>query len=112
METATVARRRFTVEDYHRMLTAGILTEDDRVELIEGEVVEKVPIGGRHVAAVNALNRLLVSAVGDRAEVSIQNPVRLSEHGEPEPDVAVLSVLRARTLGVGASRKDRTRLLP
>ena len=83
-------RRLFTVDEYHRMGEAGILTEDDRVELIEGELLAMAPIGSEHVSAVNALNRLLVMAVGDRAVVSVQNPVRLTRRSEPQPDFAVL----------------------
>jgi Uma2 family endonuclease len=85
-----VTRRRFTVHDFHRMGEAGILHEDDRVELIEGEIVEMAAIGTRHFACVNALNRLLVRGVGDEAIVSVQNPVRLDEHTEPQPDLTVL----------------------
>lgn len=87
---------RFTVTDYHQMAEVGILTEDDRVELIDGEILEMSPIGGRHVACINRLNRLLVQRLGDDGVVSIQNPVRLDEHNEPEPDV---TVIRARDYG-------------
>jgi len=83
-------RRLLTVDEYHRMGEAGILTEDDRVELIEGELVEMAPIGSEHVAATNALTHLLVLAVGDRGIVSVQNPVRLTRRSEPQPDFAVL----------------------
>jgi len=85
-----VARRRFTAEEYHKMGEAGILGEDDRVELIEGEVVEMAPIGSRHAMCVIRLNRLLVSLVGDEAFVSPQNPVSLDPRQEPQPDLAVL----------------------
>ena len=85
-----VKRRRFTVHDYHRMGEAGILHEDDRVELIEGEIVEMAAIGTRHFSCVNRLNRLLVMSVGDEAVVSVQNPARLNEHTEPQPDLAVI----------------------
>jgi len=85
-----LARRRFTVEDYHRMGEAGILSEDDRVELIEGEIVEMTPVGSRHAGCVNRLVRLFHRTVGDRALVSVQNPVRLGQHSEPQPDVALL----------------------
>jgi Uma2 family endonuclease len=85
-----VPRRLLTVDEYHRMGEAGILTEDDRVELIEGELVELAPIGSAHVAASNTLTRLLVMAVGDRGIVSVQNPVRLTRRSEPQPDFAVL----------------------
>ena len=94
METKSqeVTRRRFTVHEYHRMGEAGILHEDDRVELIEGEIVEMAAIGTRHFTCVNVLNRLLVRSVGDAAIVSVQNPVRLDERTEPQPDLAVLRV--------------------
>ena len=85
-----LVRRRFTVHDYHRMGEAGILHEDDRVELIEGEIVEMAAIGTRHFSCVNRLTRLLVRGVGDDAVVSVQNPVRLNEDTEPQPDLAVL----------------------
>ena len=85
-----VTRWRFTVHDYHRMGEAGILHEDDRVELIEGELVEMAAIGTRHFSCVNRLNRLLVMGVGDDAVVSVQNPVRLNEFTEPQPDLTVI----------------------
>jgi Uma2 family endonuclease len=83
-------RRLLTVDEYHRMGDIGILTENDRVELIEGELVEMAPIGSEHIAATNALNRLLVLAVGDRGIVSVANPVRLTRRSEPQPDFAIL----------------------
>lgn len=85
-----VLRRRFTVDEYHRMAQAGLLTADDRVELIEGEIIEMAPIGSAHASRVSRLNRLLVRAVGDAAVVWPQNPVRLGDHSEPEPDLALL----------------------
>ncbi len=85
-----VARWRFTVEDYERMAEAGILDEDDRVELIDGEVVEMAPIGPPHASCVMRLLRLFASLLGQRALVSPQNPVRLGTYSEPQPDVAVL----------------------
>ena len=81
---------RFTVKQYEKMGEVGILNENDRVELIRGEIVAKMTIGSPHIACVNRLNRLLVRAVGDRAIVSIQNPIRLTD-SEPEPDVVLLA---------------------
>ncbi len=87
-----VRRRRFTVEDYHRMGEAGILTEDDRVELIGGAIVEMSPIRDLHVRAINRLTEfLVVRLAGGEVTVSIQNPIRLSDDTEPQPDLAVLS---------------------
>lgn len=85
-----VVRRKLDVREYHRMGEAGILGEDDRVELIEGELVMMTPIGSPHAGAINALNRLLVVAAGDRALVAVQNPVRLDDRSEPQPDFALL----------------------
>jgi Uma2 family endonuclease len=85
-----VARRALTVAEYHRMGEVGILTEDDRVELIEGQLIAMSPIGSEHAGTVNALNRRLVLAVGDRGVVAVQNPVQLDDRSEPQPDFAVL----------------------
>jgi Uma2 family endonuclease len=74
------------------MIDVGILKEDDRVELIRGEIVAKMPIGDPHVACVNRLNRILNRAAGDDVIVSVQNPVRLAD-SEPEPDVALAKAI-------------------
>lgn len=83
-------RRQFTVAQYHQMVEAGILTEDDRVELIEGEIIEMSPIGRRHAACVNRLIRLFTNHLGDRVIVAAQNPVQLSDRSEPQPDITLL----------------------
>lgn len=83
-------RRSFTIEEYHRMGEAGILREDDRVELIDGEIVEMTPIGSRHAACVDRLNHLFSQQTGRRYIVRVQNPVHLGEHSEPQPDMAIL----------------------
>lgn len=85
-----LVRRPFTVEEFHRMAEAGILHEDDRVELIEGEIVQMAAIGSRHANTVAALNKLLVMAVGDRAMVWVQNPIRLDHRSEPQPDISLV----------------------
>ena len=81
---------RFTVADYHRMAEAGILNEDSRVELIQGQIVDMAAIGAPHLGMVNRLNRLLSAVLAGSAVISVQNPVRLDDASEPEPDVAVL----------------------
>lgn len=85
-----VARRLFTVEEYHRMAEAGILGADERVELIEGEIVQMAPIGPRHAGCVINLNQLFVTRVGGRAIVSPQNPVVILPRSEPQPDLVLL----------------------
>ena len=83
-------RRRFTVDEYHRMGQVGILGEDDRLELLEGEIVEMAPIGSRHQATVDRLTRLFSSRVADEAMVRVQGPVQLDGDSEPQPDVSLL----------------------
>jgi Uma2 family endonuclease len=85
-----VARKRFTVEEYYRMAETGILTASDRVELIEGEIVEMSPIGDRHMNAVNRATMIFARGVGDKAVVSIQNPAHMDRHNEPQPDVVLI----------------------
>src|SRR5277367_3424629 len=85
-----VRPHRFTVADYHRMAEVGILNEDSRVELIRGQIVDKAPVGAPHHGMVNRLTRLLPGVLSGRGLLSVQNPVRLDDGSEPEPDVAVL----------------------
>ena len=85
-----IAKRLFNVREYERMIETGILTKYDRVELIEGEIVEMSPIGISHAACVNRLTTLLVQKLGRDAIVSVQNPVKLGERSEPQPDFALL----------------------
>jgi Uma2 family endonuclease len=85
-----VPRHRLTVADYHRLGEAGILDEDDRVELLEGQLVDMSPIGPRHALAVDALMETLVLAVAGRASVRAQNPITLDGGSEVQPDVAVV----------------------
>lgn len=84
-------RRPLTTRDYHSMIEAGILTPADRVELLAGEIYEAAAIGSPHAACVNRLTRWFATRVGERALVSVQNPVELSELSEPEPDLTLLA---------------------
>lgn len=86
-----VITRRFTAREYHLMAEAGVLGPDERVELIEGEIVEMSPIGSRHARCVDRLTALLVPLVVGRAIVRVQNPVALSEISEPQPDLSLLA---------------------
>lgn len=83
-------KKLFTVEEYYRMAEAGIFNEDDRVELIDGEIIEMSPIGNRHLGCVNVASKVFTLAFRDSAVVSVQNPLRLNNYSEPEPDVVVL----------------------
>ena len=85
-----ITRKLFTVDEYYRMAEVGIFDPDARLELIEGEILEMSPVGTRHVACVNRATALFVKRFGDRAIVSVQNPLRLSNYTEPQPDIVVL----------------------
>lgn len=83
-------RHRLSVDDYYRMAEVGILAPDGQVELIDGDIIDMAPPGSLHAAIVMLLTRALIEAVGDRAFVLAQNPVRLSDFSEPQPDLALL----------------------
>lgn len=102
--SAGMERYQFSVADYERMGEIGILTEDDRVELIAGEIVRMSPIGRRHVQAVNRLGHLLYAVAGTELTVSIQNPIRLGLRDEPQPDLAILR-------GMGRGLTDASEVL-
>ena len=81
---------RFNVNEYHRMGEVGLLDEDSRVELIEGELIEMSPIGIRHAWRVTQLTQLFIVRLAGRAHVSPQNPIRLNFFTEPQPDFVLL----------------------
>jgi Uma2 family endonuclease len=83
-------RRLFTVQEYHLMGEAGILGEDDRVELIEGEIVQMAAIGTRHATCVRRLIRQFRQLPEESAILDVQNPIHLTERTEPQPDVVLL----------------------
>lgn len=88
METQ-LQRRLFNVDEFHRMGETGVLSDNDRVELIEGEIVTMTPIGIRHAACVLRLTTVL-SRLPGAPLVAVQNPVRLDRHSELQPDIALL----------------------
>ncbi len=85
-----ITRKRFPTRDYYKMAEVGILGANDRVELIDGQVVEMSPKGPRHAATVYAFDSVLKNALGIRAMVRVQLPVHIDEFNEPEPDIAVV----------------------
>ncbi|HEU4595448.1 MAG TPA: Uma2 family endonuclease [Pyrinomonadaceae bacterium] len=85
-----IAKHLFTAEQYERMIETGILTKYDRVELIEGEIVEMSSIGNRHAACVARLTDLLSDKLARRAILWVQNPIVLGPHSRPQPDVVLL----------------------
>ena len=81
---------RLNVSQYHQMSEAGIFSENDKVELINGEIIEMSPIGRRHAACVDRINRLFSNILGIKVIVRVQNPIILNNLSEPEPDIALL----------------------
>lgn len=87
---AGMVRRQFNVAEYHRMAEVGILYEDDRVELLDGEIWQMSPIGSRHAACVDRLNRAISGQIDQSVIMSVQNPIQLDDYSEPQPDFALL----------------------
>ena len=83
-------RRLFTVDQYYKMLEAGVFSENERVELIRGEIIKMSPIGIHHSACVKRLNKLFILRLAETVTVGIQDPVRLNDNSEPQPDVSLL----------------------
>jgi Uma2 family endonuclease len=84
------APRHFTADEFYCMAKAGIFCEDDRVELVEGEIIQMAPIGSRHAGSVNDLAKWFIVQLEDRAIVSIQNALRLSSSSMPQSDLMLL----------------------
>ena len=82
--------RSFTVAEYERMGQFGIFSEDDRVELVCGEIIDMSPIGDRHAACVGFLTQFITLRLLRKALVWVQNPLRLDNYSEPQPDIVVL----------------------
>jgi Uma2 family endonuclease len=86
----TMPRHRFTVADFHRMGEAGILNEDSRVELIDGELIEMAPIGPKHASIVDLLSNCLSRQIDADKLLRTQNPIVLDRFGEVQPDIAIV----------------------
>lgn len=83
-------RHRFDVEAYHRMAESGVFDLEERVELIEGEIIDMAPIGPMHAGLSNRLIRLFARQLSERATLCAQNPIALPPRSEPQPDFALL----------------------
>jgi Uma2 family endonuclease len=85
-----VPHHRFTVAEYHQMAEAGILEDEDRVELINGEIIEMSPINPSHAGIVDRINKLFNRKIGASVIVRVQNPIHLDDHSEPQPDLVLV----------------------
>ena len=90
--TVQLLTRKFTTEQYHLMHEAGVFAEGDRLELINGEITEMSPIGRKHAACVARLTKVFELKLGDRTIIWSQNPIRLVDNSEPQPDLAILKL--------------------
>ncbi len=89
--SVAVTTRKFTVDEYHAMIQSGILQEDDRVELLAGEIIEMSPISSRHAACVKQLIKLFSPlALNNKMVMGVQDPVCIAPDSEPQPDIAIL----------------------
>ncbi|HLP91610.1 MAG TPA: Uma2 family endonuclease [Nostocaceae cyanobacterium] len=90
MISTQLEKLQFTVTQYHKMNEAGILTEDDRVELIRGEILKMSPVGKRHAACVDFISNFLYAALASKVIVRVQNPIILNDLSEPQPDISLV----------------------
>ncbi|MBL1211176.1 Uma2 family endonuclease [Geminocystis sp. GBBB08] len=81
---------KFSIEDYHQMINFGILKEDYPIELIKGEIVEMSPVGFKHASCVKKLNSLFAEKLGDKVIIGVQDPIKLNNNSEPQPDIVLL----------------------
>ncbi len=91
LESGLVSPRRFLLTEYHRLIDVGVLGEDERIELLEGVIVEMAPQGRSHALVLSRLNRFLSRGLGDAHSVRPQLPLSLGEDSEPEPDLAIVT---------------------
>ncbi len=89
--TIQALKHSFTVNEYHKMAHAGILTEDERIELIKGEIIDMTPIGSRHAACVDLLDSRFTQKEKGEAIVRVQNPIQVESDSEPQPDITLLT---------------------
>ncbi|GCA77002.1 hypothetical protein MiTe_03854 [Microcystis aeruginosa NIES-2520] len=82
--------RKFTVEEYEKMATQGIIKPDEKVELIRGEIIKMSPMGTRQAAGIARLTQLFYRKFGDLILLGVQNPIRLNNNSQPEPDLSLL----------------------
>lgn len=87
-------RLQFSVDEYYKMIELGMLKDYEKAEIIEGELIKKMTVGDRHAAIVNILNRLFSRNLSVDILVSVQNPIRISDFNEPEPDIVLADLTK------------------
>ena len=87
--TVRLKRKSFTVEEYHQLAEVGILKPDDRVELINGDIIAMSPIKSSHAGMVTGMLEILIIKLYKKATVICQSPITIANHSEPEPDIVI-----------------------
>lgn len=87
-------RLRFSVDEYYKMIELGILKNYEKAEIIDGELIKKMTIGDRHALVVDLLNEFFIKNVSDKIRVRSQNPLRISDFTEPEPDIVLADLTK------------------
>lgn len=82
-------RLRFSVDEYYQMIELGMLKDYEKAEIIDGELIQKMTIGDRHALIVDLLTKIFIRNVSDDIRVGIQNPLRVTDYNEPEPDIVL-----------------------
>ncbi|WP_428263180.1 Uma2 family endonuclease [Haliangium sp.] len=100
IDSGVASQRRFRVHEYHRMIAAGILDEDEQIELLCGTLVTMSPQGTRHARAVEQLSWLLARALDDAYRLRVQLPLTIGDDDEPEPDLAIVRAEASRRAGL------------
>jgi Uma2 family endonuclease len=85
---------RFTVDEYYKLIDLGMLHDYKKAEIIDGELIRKMPIGDRHATVVDRLNRILCKILSEEIVVRVQNPIRLAEYHEPESDFVLADLTK------------------
>lgn len=87
-------RLRFSVDEYYKMIELGMLKDYEKAEIIDGELIQKTTIGDKHAFAVDNLARIFIKNLPDNILVRVQNPLRLSDFDEPEPDIVLADLTK------------------
>lgn len=88
--SAELTRMKFNIHDVERMVKAGMFAGNERVELIEGELIQMAPQGNNHISSIIRLTSFLTSRAGENVLVSVQNAVIINDINEPQPDISLL----------------------
>lgn len=101
-----VTRKKFTIDEYHKLLDLGFFSENDRIELIRGEIIEMAPKRTPHSVCNSLLWKQLYELIGKQAEIRVQEPITLAYNSEPEPDVVIAKQKSDNYLSAHPTVKD------